>query len=123
MLAGLFVFAAVDANVSPAHGQCRNHQDQLATTRSDPRYPALQQAVDAYFAERRQAEGFTGVSVLVTSLSAEKPALHITRQHIIAGWSAILSGHAVQDCQYHQKLQLRIDTAGGRRRYSATVAA
>jgi len=78
MLAGLFVFAAVDANVSPAHGQCRNHQDQLAATQSDPRYPALQQAVDAYFAERRKAEGFTGVSVLVTSLSAEKPALHIT---------------------------------------------
>jgi len=78
MLAGLFVFAAVDASVSPAHGQCRNDQDQLAATRSDPRYPALQQAVDAYFAEQRKAEGFTGVSVLVTSLSAEKPALHIT---------------------------------------------
>lgn len=78
MLAGLFVFAAVDANVRPAHGQCRNHQDQLATIRGDPRYPALQQAVDAYFAERQKAEGFTGISVLVTSLSAEKPALHIT---------------------------------------------
>src|SRR5689334_4964235 len=77
-LAGLAIFAAVYAGVSPAHGQCRDQQDQLAATQSDPRYPALQQAVDTYFAERQKAEGFTGVSLLVTSLSAEKPALHIT---------------------------------------------
>jgi D-alanyl-D-alanine carboxypeptidase len=76
-LAGLAIFVAAYAGVSPAHGQCRDQQDQLAATQSDPRYPALQQAVDTYFAERQKAEGFTGVSLLV-SLSAERPALHIT---------------------------------------------
>jgi D-alanyl-D-alanine carboxypeptidase len=77
MLAGWCVFAAVSANVSPVHGHCPDQQDQLAAPHSDPRYPALQQAVDSYFAERQKVEGFTGVSVLV-SLSAEKPALHLT---------------------------------------------
>ena len=76
-LAGLSIFAIACASVSPAHGQCRDQQDQLAATQSDPRYPALQQAVDTYFAERQKAEGFSGVGLLV-SLSAEKPALHIT---------------------------------------------
>jgi D-alanyl-D-alanine carboxypeptidase len=77
-LAGLWIFAAAYAVVSPAHGQCRDQPDQLAATQSDPRYPALQQAVDRYFAERHKVEGFTGVSLLVSSLSAEKPALNIT---------------------------------------------
>ena len=77
-LAGLAIFVAAYADVSPAHGQCRDQQDSLAAIQSDPRYPALQQAVDTYFAERQKAEGFTGVSLLVTSLSAEKSALHIT---------------------------------------------
>jgi len=77
MLAGWCVFAAVSAHVSPVHGHCPDQPDQLAATPSDPRYPALQQAVDSYFAERHTVEGFTGVSVLV-SLSAEKPALHLT---------------------------------------------
>jgi D-alanyl-D-alanine carboxypeptidase len=77
-LAALWIVAAVSAVVSPAHGQCRDPQDQLAAAQSDPRYPALQQAVDRYFAERHNVEGFTGVSVLVSSFSAEQPALHIT---------------------------------------------
>ena len=78
-LAGLWICAAASAVVSPAHGQCRDPQDRLAAAQSDPRYPALQQAVDRYFAARHPVEGFTGVSVLVSSLSAEQPALHITR--------------------------------------------
>jgi D-alanyl-D-alanine carboxypeptidase len=76
-LAGLSVFALASANMAPAHAQCRDQQAQLAATRTDPRYPALQQALDTYVADRRKTEGFTGASLLV-SLSAEKPALHIT---------------------------------------------
>src|SRR5689334_6245419 len=77
-LAGLAIFAWVSANVAPAHAQCQDQQDQFTATQNDPRYPALQQAVDTYFAERRKAEGFTGVSLLVTSVSAKTPALTIS---------------------------------------------
>jgi CubicO group peptidase (beta-lactamase class C family) len=75
-LAGLSIFATAWASVSSAHGQCRNHQDQHAAAQSDPRYPALQQAVDAYFAERQKTEGFSGISLHV-SFSADGPALDI----------------------------------------------
>src|SRR4051812_31445635 len=75
-LAGLSIFAIACASVSPAHGQCRNHQDQLAATQSDPRYPALQQAVDAYFAERQKTEGFSGIGLHV-SFSATGLALDV----------------------------------------------
>ncbi len=75
-LAGLSICAAVYAGASPAHGQCRDRHDQLAASQSDPRYPALQQAVDSYFAERQQAEGFSGVSLHV-SPSAQGPALDV----------------------------------------------
>ena len=47
----LSVFAVAYASTSPAHAQCQDQHDQLAATQSDPRYPALKQAVDSYFAE------------------------------------------------------------------------
>lgn len=74
-LAGLSLFAATYAGTGTAHGQCRD-QDQPAASQSDPRYPALQQAVDAYFAEQQKAQGFSGVSLHV-SLSADGPALDV----------------------------------------------
>jgi D-alanyl-D-alanine carboxypeptidase len=75
-LLGLSAFAVAFASTDPAHGQCRNHQDQLAATQSDPRYPALQEALDKYFAERQKAEGFSGISLHV-SFSATGPALDL----------------------------------------------
>ena len=70
-LAGLLVFAVVAAGAGPAHGECRHQDAQLGTSQSDL-YPALKQAVDAYFAQRQKAEGFSGVSVHV-SLSPQGP--------------------------------------------------
>ena len=61
-LAGLSIFAVAYVGVSPAHADCEDRQDRLAASQSDPRYPALQQAVDSYLAERQTAEGFSGVS-------------------------------------------------------------
>jgi hypothetical protein len=75
-LVRLSAFAVAYASTDPAHGQCRNHQDQLAATQSDPRYPALQEALDKYFAERQKAEGFSGISLHV-SFSATEPALDL----------------------------------------------
>jgi D-alanyl-D-alanine carboxypeptidase len=74
-LAGLSIFAVAYASVSPAHSQCPN-QDQLAATQNDPRYPALQQAVDGFVAEQQEAEGFSGVSLHV-SFSATGPTLDV----------------------------------------------
>lgn len=76
VLIGLSAFAVAYASIDPAHGQCRNQQDQIAATQSDPRYPALQEALDRYFAERQKAEGFSGVSLRV-SFSATGPALDL----------------------------------------------
>jgi D-alanyl-D-alanine carboxypeptidase len=75
-LVGLSISAVACATLDPAHGQCRNHQDQLAAIQSDPRYPALQKALDSYFAERQKAEGFSGISLHV-SFSATGPALNV----------------------------------------------
>jgi CubicO group peptidase (beta-lactamase class C family) len=75
-LVGLSIFAVAYASMDPAHGQCRNHQDQLAAIQGDPRYPALQNALDSYFAERQKAEGFSGISLHV-SFSATGPALNV----------------------------------------------
>jgi len=61
-LAGLSILAAAYASASPAHSQCRS-QDQFAAAQDDPLYPALQQAVDAYFAKYHETDGFSGVSV------------------------------------------------------------
>src|SRR5215469_18331832 len=70
-LAGLLVFAGVAAGAGPARGECRSQHAQPGTSQSDP-YPALKQAVDTYFAQRQEAEGFSGVSVHV-SLSPRGP--------------------------------------------------
>jgi D-alanyl-D-alanine carboxypeptidase len=67
-LAGLLAFAGVAAGAGPAHGQCWN---QPGTSQSGP-YPALKQAVDAYFAQRQKVEGFSGISVHV-NLSPQGP--------------------------------------------------
>ena len=75
-LAGLSILAVAYASVSPAHSHCRNQQDQLAATQNDPRYPALQQALDDFVAEQQKAEGFSGVSLHV-SFSATGPALDV----------------------------------------------
>ena len=75
-LAGLSIIAATYASTGPAHGQCRDQQDQFAATQGDPRYSALQQTVDSYLAERQRAEGFSGVG-LHASLSADGPDLDV----------------------------------------------
>ena len=75
-LAGLSILAVAYASMSPAHSHCRNQQDQLAATQTDPRYPALQQALDNYLAERQAAEGFSGISLHV-SFSPTGPELDI----------------------------------------------
>ena len=75
-LAGLSILAVAYASVSPAHSHCRNQQDQLAATRANPLYPALQQALDNYLAERQAAEGFSGISLHV-SFSPTGPELDI----------------------------------------------
>jgi D-alanyl-D-alanine carboxypeptidase len=76
-LAGLLLLVAAYAGVSPAYGQCRGQHDQLAARQNDPRYAELQQAVDSYFADRQQVEGFSGVSLHV-SLSAKGPTFDVT---------------------------------------------
>jgi D-alanyl-D-alanine carboxypeptidase len=75
-LAGSLILALAYTGVSPARAQCQTEQDQLAKSTSDPRYPALQQAVDAYFAARQTAEGFSVVSLHV-SQSATGPAIDV----------------------------------------------
>ena len=76
-LAGLAILAAVCAATNPAHAQCPNQQDQLVASQADPRYPALKQAVDGYYAERQKVEGFSGVSVHI-SRSSTQPAIDVT---------------------------------------------
>jgi D-alanyl-D-alanine carboxypeptidase len=85
-LVGLSIFATAYASLSQAYDQCRNCEDQLAATQSDPRYPALQKALDSYFAERQKAEGFSGISLHV-SFSAIGPALDLA-----SGSSSIQDG-------------------------------
>jgi D-alanyl-D-alanine carboxypeptidase len=75
-LAGLSILAIAYASVSPAHSHCQNQQDQLAATQTDPRYPALQQALDDFVAEQQGAEGFSGVSLHI-SFSATGPGLDV----------------------------------------------
>jgi D-alanyl-D-alanine carboxypeptidase len=75
-LAGLSILAVAFASVSPAHSHCPKQQHQLAATQSDPRYPALQEALDNYLAMRQEAEGFSGISLHV-SFSATGPALDV----------------------------------------------
>ncbi len=76
LLVAAYAGAGAGAGAGPAHGQCRDHHGQLVASQSDPRYPALQQAVDSYLAERQQAEGFSGVSLHV-SRSAAGPSLDV----------------------------------------------
>jgi len=75
-LAGLSILAVAYASMGPAHSHCRNQQEQLAATQTDPRYPALQQVLDDFVAEQQKAEGFSGVSLHV-SFSATGPALDV----------------------------------------------
>jgi D-alanyl-D-alanine carboxypeptidase len=70
-LAGLSLFAVVCASISPARAQCQDAHGQ-----DDPAYPALQQAVDAYLAQRQGVEHLTGISMHI-SRSATGPDLDI----------------------------------------------
>ena len=76
-LAGLSVFAFAYTGTSPARAQCQSQQDRLTSSQSDPRYAALKQAVDAYYAEQHEPEGFSGVSLHV-SFSATEPAIDVS---------------------------------------------
>jgi CubicO group peptidase (beta-lactamase class C family) len=87
-LAGLLVFAGVAAGAGPAHGQCLNEHAQPGTSQSGP-YPALKQAVDTYFAQRQEAEGFSGVSVHV-SLSPQGPDYDVA-----SGSTSFLNGQPI----------------------------
>ena len=53
-----------------------DQQDQLAASRSDPRYSKLQQAVDIFRAEHQQTGGFSGISLHV-SLSYKGPNFYL----------------------------------------------
>src|ERR687890_974885 len=89
LLAGGAVLVAVLADAGPAHSRGPECQGalagELAAAQSDPQYPALQQAVDAYLRERGAAEHISGVS------------LYVSR-------AADLPRHAVPDRQHHQEL-------------------
>jgi D-alanyl-D-alanine carboxypeptidase len=62
-------------SVSPAYGHCRDQEDHHAAIQSNSRYRALQRALDNV-AKRHQADGFSGISLHVSS-SATGPALDI----------------------------------------------
>ena len=62
--------------MNPANARCHNRQDQLAAGHRDPHHHALQRAVDAYYAERQRAEGFSGISLPI-SPSATEPAIDV----------------------------------------------
>lgn len=70
------ILGLVVVNMSPVHAQCRNQHDPLAARSSDPRYPALQRALDAYRAKNQRADGFSGVSLHV-SLSGGGPVFDV----------------------------------------------
>jgi hypothetical protein len=88
-LAGLLLLVTANAGVSPAYGQCRGQHDQLAARQNGPRYAELQQAVGSYFADRQQAEGFSGVGLHV-SLSAKGPTFDVT-----AGSTSFANGQPI----------------------------
>ena len=87
-LAGLLVFAGVAAGAGPAHGQCLNQHAPPGTSQSGP-YPALKQAVDTYFAQRQEADGFSGVSLHV-SLSPQGPDYDVA-----SGSTSFLNGQPI----------------------------
>jgi D-alanyl-D-alanine carboxypeptidase len=77
VLAGFAVLAALLVGAGPAHSRGPECQaDELAAARSDPQYPQLQQAVDAYLRERGAAEHISGVSLYV-SRAADAPAVAV----------------------------------------------
>ena len=78
ILVGLSIVTLASVSVRPAYGHCRDHDDddQRVKARSHRYYPALQQALDKFYAERRQADGFSGISLHV-SFSANEPALDL----------------------------------------------
>jgi D-alanyl-D-alanine carboxypeptidase len=75
-LAALSIVALTCVSLSPAYGRCRDEQDHRAAIQSDSRYRALQRALDNYFAQRHQVDGFSGIGLHV-SFSATGPALDI----------------------------------------------
>jgi D-alanyl-D-alanine carboxypeptidase len=75
-LAALSIVALTCVSLSPAYGRCRDEQDHHAAIQSDSRYRALQRALDNYFAQRHQVDGFSGIGLHV-SFSATGPALDI----------------------------------------------
>jgi D-alanyl-D-alanine carboxypeptidase len=62
--------------ISRAHAHCGGGWDRVNES-SDPRYAALQKAVDDYFADQQKAQGFSGVS-LHASFSGKQPAFDIS---------------------------------------------
>jgi D-alanyl-D-alanine carboxypeptidase len=87
-LAGLLAFGGVTAGAGPAHGQCWNQHVPSGKSRSGP-YPALKQAVDAYFAQHQKADGFSAVSVHV-SLSPQGPDYDVA-----SGSTSFLNGQPI----------------------------
>jgi D-alanyl-D-alanine carboxypeptidase len=75
VIAGCSLLLVTYAGLAPAHAQCAG-QDQIARAQSDPRIPALQQAVDDYYAAQQKSEGFSGISLHV-SPSATEPAIDV----------------------------------------------
>ena len=112
----LSVFAVAYAGASPAHAQCQDQHDQLAATQSDPRYTALKQAVDSYFAEQQQAEGFSAIGVHV-SLSADGPYLDVASGSTSLQDGGPVCSHTLWEIgsitkSYTAVLVLRLEAAG-----------
>lgn len=112
----LSVFAVAYASASPAHAQCQDQHDQLAATQSDPRYAALKQAVDSYFAEQQQEEGFSAIGVHV-SLSADGPYLDVASGSTSLQDGEPVCSHTLWEIgsltkSYTAVLVLRLEAAG-----------
>lgn len=88
--AGLYGLVLIVACAGgPAHAQCRNEAGQYALNGSDPRYAALQRALDAYTADYQRKDKFSGVSLHV-SLSADGPTLNVA-----SGKTSFENGRAI----------------------------
>jgi D-alanyl-D-alanine carboxypeptidase len=88
IVTGLSLFTAAYSHAGTAQPQCLDQPDQRLSE-SDPRYRALQQAVNTYFSERQKAEGFSGLSLHI-SLSADGPVFDVT-----AGSTSFQGGQSI----------------------------
>lgn len=83
------ILSVASASAFPVQAQCPGPQDPRAASRGDPRYAALQKALDAYRARNQRADGFSGVSLHV-SLSAGGPTFDVA-----SGLTSLQNGRSI----------------------------